>query len=79
LEACSDLSDANEMRAAALESRVVEQDRELADARRVIDDTRKAGEEAARAAALPWYARVLSVVKWVGLGVLIGFMGSMTK
>jgi len=80
LEACSDLSDANEVRAEALESRVAEQDRELKDARKVIDDTRKAGEEAVKVASGPWYARVLAVAKWGALFFLGGLVvGGMAK
>jgi hypothetical protein len=73
------LSDANEMRAAALETRVEEQDRELKEARKLVDDTRKAGEDAAKAAAGPWYQKVLSAGKWIALGLIVGFIGGVAK
>jgi hypothetical protein len=69
----------SEIRSQALENRIVEQDGELKDARKLVDDTRKAGEEAAKVAAGPWYARALSVVKWVALGIIVGFVGGMGK
>lgn len=68
-----------EVRAEALEDRVAEQDGELADARKVIDDTRKAGEQAVKAGQEPWYVRVLSAAKWVALGLVVGFIGGMSK
>ena len=71
--------DSCEARSQALEGRVVEQDRELQDARKVIDDTRKVGEEAVKAAAPPWYQRVLNAGKWIGLGVLVGFVAGAGK
>ena len=68
-----------EARSQTLEGRVVEQDRELQEARKLVDDTRKAGEEAAKAAAPPWYQRVLNAGKWIGLGVLVGFVAGAGK
>jgi hypothetical protein len=63
-------------RAQALESRVVEQDGELKEARKVIDDTRHAGEEAAKAAAPPWYQRVLNASRWIVAGAVIGYVAA---
>lgn len=74
-----DALNATETRAKALENRIDEQDRELTDARKLVEDTRKAGEEAAKVAAGPWYVRAMATVKWVALGVLIGFVGGMAK
>lgn len=65
--------------AKAQEERIVEQDRELKDARKLVDDTRKAGEEAAKLASGPWYQRVLNAGKWIGLGILVGFVGGVAK
>lgn len=72
------LSAADE-RAKALEYRVNEQDRELKDARKLVDDTRKAGEEAAKLASGPWYSRILAASKWIALGIIVGFIGGMSK
>lgn len=69
----------SDARASALESRVLEQDRELKSARKLVDDTRKAGEDAAKVAAPPWYQRVLNAGKWIALGIIIGFVGGMGK
>lgn len=77
--AAGDALNAAEVRSQALEDRVVDQDKELTDARKLIDDTRKAGEAAAKVAAGPWYSRALAVLKWVGLGIVIGFVGGMAK
>lgn len=77
--AAEDALHAEEVRSQALEGRVVEQDRELKDARKLVDDTRKAGEEAAKAASGPWYQKVLSAGKWIALGIIIGFVGGMSK
>ncbi len=63
----------------ALEARVVEQGRELKAAQKVIDDTRKAGEEAVKVAAGPWYQKILSAGKWIGLGIVVGFVASAGK
>ena len=79
VEAADGAVNSCEVRATALEGRVVEQEGELKDARKLVDDTRKAGEEAAKASSGPWYARALSVVKWVALGIVIGFVGGMAK
>jgi len=79
VKAAQEVINSNKIKDKALEDRISEQDRELTDARKVIDDTRKAGEDAAKVAAGPWYARALSVAKWVGLGVLIGFVGGLSK
>ena len=64
----------SDARASVLEARVLEQDRELTEARKVIEDTRKVGEEAAKAAAPKWYQRVLNAGKWIGMGILVGFV-----
>jgi len=69
----------SDARASALESRVLEQDRELAEARKLVEDTRKAGEDATKVAAGPWYQRVLSAGKWIALGLIVGFVGGMSK
>ena len=68
-----------EARSQALEGRVVEQDRELQDARKVIEDTRKVGEQAVKAATPPWYQRVLNAGKWIGLGIVVGFVAGAGK
>lgn len=77
--AAEDALNATEARAKALENRVDEQDRELKDARKLVDDTRKAGEEAAKVAAGPWYEKVLAAGKWIALGLIVGFVGGMAK
>ena len=79
VEAADGVLNAAEVRSQALESRIAEQDREIASGKKTIEDTRKAGEEAAKVAAGPWYARALSVVKWVALGIVVGFVGGMAK
>lgn len=79
VEAADGVLNAAEVRSQSLESRIAEQDREIADGKKTIEDTRKAGEDAAKVAAGPWYARALSVVKWVALGIVIGFVGGMVK
>jgi len=56
-----------------LSERVTELDGEVARAEKTIEDTRKAGEQAAKAANVPWYQRVLNAGKWIGLGILLGF------
>lgn len=77
--AAGDALNAAEVRSQALEGRVVEQDKELTDARKLVDDTRKAGEQAAKVAAGPWYSKVLAAGKWIALGIVIGFVGGMAK
>lgn len=72
--AAEDALRAEEVRSQALEGRVVEQERELKDARKLVEDTRKAGEDAAKAASGPWYKRMLNAGKWIGMGILIGFV-----
>lgn len=67
-------NDACESRAGILEQRVTEQDRELQEARKLVDDTRKAGEQAVKVAAPPWYQRVLNAGKWIALGLITGFV-----
>ncbi len=68
-----------EVRSQALEGRVVEQDRELQDARKVIDDTRKVGEEAVKAASTPWYQRALATGKWIALALVAGYIAGASK
>lgn len=77
--AAEDVIRAAEARSQALESRVSDQDRELSEARKLVDDTRKAGEEAAKVAAGPWYTKVLAAAKWIGLGIVLGFVGAVGK
>jgi len=79
VEAADGAVNSCEARSEALEGRVVEQDRELTDARKLVEDTREAGEEAAKVAAGPWYSRALSVVKWIALGIIVGFVGGTAK
>ncbi|MDA8178337.1 MAG: hypothetical protein M0T69_02185 [Deltaproteobacteria bacterium] len=79
VEAADGAVDACEVRATALEGRIAEQDRELQNARKLVDDTRKAGEDAAKVAAGPWYSRILSAAKWIGLGILVGFVAGAGK
>ena len=64
----------SELRAETLDNRIVEQDKELTDARKLVEDTRKAGEEAAKVASGPWYQKVLNAGKWIGLGIVLGFV-----
>ena len=68
-----------EARASVLERRVTEQDGEIVKGKKTIEETRKAGEEAAKVAAGPWYSRALSVVKWIALVIVVGFVGGMAK
>ena len=68
-----------EARASVLEHRVAEQDGEIVKGKKTIEETRKAGEDAAKVAAGPWYSRALSVVKWIALGIVVGFVGGMAK
>jgi hypothetical protein len=77
--AAEEAINSGEMRSQALEKRIVEQDQELKDARKLVDDTRKAGEEAAKVAGGPWYGRVLAAGKWIALGIIVGFVGGMGK
>lgn len=79
VSAGEDALNACESRAGIVDQRVAEQNQELAEARKVIEDTRKAGEEAAKVAAGPWYQRVLSAGKWIALGIIVGFVGGMSK
>ena len=86
LEVCREAVDAGEnlitsceARANILEYRVIEQDNELKDARKLVDDTRKAGEEAVKIVAGPWYQRILTAGKWIALGIVIGFVGGLSK
>lgn len=79
VSACEDALTSSDARASGLEARVLEQDGELKDARKVIDDTRKMGEQAVKVAAGPWYQKALGTLKWVGLGVLVGFVAGAGK
>ena len=77
--ACEDALRSEEGRSQALGGRVIEQDRELTDAQKLVDDTRKAGEEAAKIASGPWYAKVLAAGKWIAAGLVIGFAAGISK
>jgi hypothetical protein len=79
VKAAEDSINSSEARSKELEIRIVEQDRELKDARKLVDDTRKAGEDAVKVAGGSWYTRALSVVKWVALGIVLGYAGGMSK
>jgi hypothetical protein len=86
LAVCRDAVDAGtqainscEVRASVLENRVSEQDREIIEGKKTVEETRKAGEEAAKIASGPWYQKVLNAVKWIALGIVIGFVGGMSK
>lgn len=79
VKAGEDVINSNKIMQKALAGRITEQDREIASGKKTIEDTRKAGEEAAKVAAGPWYTRAMATVKWVALGVLIGFVGGMAK
>jgi hypothetical protein len=79
VKAAEEVINSNKIKDKALEDRIAEQDREIASGKKTIEDTRKAGEEAAKIAAGPWYQKVLSAAKWIGLGIVIGFVGGMAK
>jgi len=79
VKAAQEVINSNRIKDKALENRIVEQDRELKDARKLVDDTRKAGEEAVKVAAGPWYQKVLNAGKWIALGIVVGFIGGMGK
>lgn len=63
VNACDDDLEAEEKRAVALESRVKETEGELVRAEKIIEDTRKAGEQAANT---PWWQRLLRNSKAAG-------------
>ena len=77
--ACGEANKSHRNRALALEGRIAEQDREIVGAKKTIEDTRKAGEQAAKVAAGPWYQRILNAGKWIALGIVVGFVGGMAK
>jgi len=76
VKAAEEVINSNKIKARTMEDRIAEQDREIASGKKTIEDTRKAGEQAAKVAAGPWYSRALSVLKWVGLGIVVGFVGA---
>lgn len=60
--------------ARAREARIAELEREKAAALVQAEENLKAGERAVKAASGPWYQRVLSVGKWIAVGILVGFV-----
>jgi len=79
VKAAEEVINSNKIKDKALEDRISEQDREIEAGKKTIEDTRKAGEDAAKVAAGPWYSKVLAAAKWIGLGIVIGFVGGMAK
>ena len=77
--AAEEALNSSEIRAQTLIDRVVEQDKELKNAQKLVEDTRKAGQEAAKVASGPWYQKVLAASKWIALGLIVGFVGGMGK
>ena len=80
VKAAEEVINSNRIKDKALEDRIAEQDREIAAGKKTIEDTRKAGEEAAKVAGGAWYRKVLSVAKWGALFFLGGLVvGGMAK
>jgi hypothetical protein len=61
------------------EARIAELEKEKAAALVQAEENLKAGERAVKVAQGPWYQRVLSVGKWIGLGILVGFAAGMGR
>ena len=82
-DACREWQAQEEVRDQALaegartrEARIAELEREKAAALTQADENLKAGERAVKVAQGPWYQRVLSVGKWIAVGILVGFVAS---
>jgi len=61
------------------EARIAELEQEKTAALTQAEENLKAGERAVKVASGPWYQRVLSAGKWIGLGILVGFAAGMGK
>lgn len=79
VDASTDAVNSCEARSSALENRIVEQEKEISEREKTIEDAGKAIKEAAKASSVPWYQRILNAGKWVALGIVIGFVGGMSK
>ncbi len=82
-DACREWQAQEEVRDQALaegartrDARIIELEREKAAALAQAEENLKAGERAVKVAQGPWYQRVLSVGKWIAVGILVGFVAS---
>lgn len=76
---CRDALEACGNRSTTLEGRVGELAGEVKRAEQTLEDTRKAGGQAVKAAAPPWDKRIIDVAKWIGLGIALGFVVGASK